>query len=79
MKKTVLSTDYRQVYAESFDILVDPKPRYPLKPAIALKVDPSDGGESFIMPIDFRTAKELSTAILEQLLFHAPHLFAECV
>jgi hypothetical protein len=76
--KTVLSTDYRQVLAESFDILVDPKPRYPLKPAIALKVDPIDG-ESFIMPIDFGTAKELAAAILEQLLFHAPHLFAECV
>jgi hypothetical protein len=74
--RKVKSTDHRQVLAESFDILVDPKPRHPLKPAIALKIDQIDG-DSFIMPIAFDTAKELATAILEQLLFHAPHLFAE--
>jgi hypothetical protein len=40
MKQTIRSTDYKAVYAESFDVLVDPKPRYPAKPVIALKVDP---------------------------------------
>ena len=76
MKQTIRSTDYKAVYAESFDVLVDPKPRYPAKPVIALKVDPFGGdGETFIMPIEFKAAKEIASTILEVLMSAAPELF----
>ena len=41
--QTIQSSDYASVIAESFDVLVDPKPRFPAKPVIGLKVDPYKG------------------------------------
>jgi hypothetical protein len=68
------STDYKEVIADSFEVLVDPKPKYPAKPAIGLKVDPVKG-EPFIMPIEFKTAKDLVMLITQTLLAEAPELF----
>jgi hypothetical protein len=68
------STDYKEVIADSFEVLVDPKPKYPAKPAIGLKVNPANC-ESFIMPIEFQTAMDLAMMITKTLLFAAPELF----
>jgi hypothetical protein len=73
-KTRIISTDYKEVIADSFELLVDPKPAYPAKPAIGLKVDPIEG-ESFIMPIEFQTALDLAVLITKTLLFNAPELF----
>jgi hypothetical protein len=76
MKKNIKSHDYRQVTAESFEVLVDPKPVFPAKPAIGLKVDPIPGhGESFIMPIEYETALNVAMLIMKTLLVQAPQLF----
>ncbi len=72
--KTIQSSDYASVIAESFDVLVDPKPRFPAKPVIGLKVDPYEGSP-FIMPIEYKASKELAMTILETLLAVAPELF----
>lgn len=74
MKKRVKSTDYKQVVADSFEVLIDPGPKYPAKPAIGLKIDPIDG-KPFIVPIEFQSAMDLAMMIMKTLLFHAPHLF----
>jgi hypothetical protein len=71
--KTISSTDYKAVFAESFDILIDPAPRYPAKPVIGLKVDAEEG--SFIMPIEYGAAKAVADCILRTLLSVAPELF----
>ena len=70
----ITSTDYKEVIANTFEVLVDPKPRYPAKPAIGLKVDPVNG-DSFIMPIAYETAMDLAMMITKTLLFEAPELF----
>jgi hypothetical protein len=70
----ITSTDFKQVIADSFEVLVDAKPKYPAKPAIGLKVDPVNG-ESFIMPVEFKTARDLVALITQVLLAEAPELF----
>jgi hypothetical protein len=70
----ITSTDFKQVIADGFEVLVDAKPKYPAKPAIGLKVDPVNG-ESFIMPIEFKTARDLVALITQVLLAEAPELF----
>ena len=52
---------------------VDSRPKYPAKPVIGLKVDTADG--SFIVPIVYEAAKDLSECILRTLLSVAPELF----
>jgi hypothetical protein len=75
MKTAIKSSDYPAVLAESFDVLVDRKPRFPAKPAIGLMVHPFDGdGESFIMPLEFRAARDLALTILHTLMAEAPEL-----
>jgi hypothetical protein len=71
--KTIKSSAYPTVIAESFDVLVDPKPRYPAKPVIGLKVD-AEGG-SFIMPMEYNAAKAVADCILRTLLSVAPEIF----
>jgi hypothetical protein len=71
---TVKSADYQAVQAESFELLVDAKPKYPAKPAIGILVTPHEG-EQFMMPVTFRAAKHLATMILKTLLAEAPELF----
>jgi hypothetical protein len=70
----VISTDFAEVIAEGFEVLVDAKPKYPAKPAIGLKVDPVKG-ESFIMPIEFGAALDLAMLITQTLLRESPELF----
>jgi hypothetical protein len=73
MKKTIRSTDHKAVIADSFEVLVDTdKARGPV---IGLKVDPMDDAP-FIIPIEFKAAKELALTIFKTLLFAAPELFA---
>lgn len=74
MKKNIASTDYRTVIADSFEILVDSKPKYPAKPVIGLKVDPVDA-EAFTLPIEFTTARDLAMLMMKTLMVEAPELF----
>lgn len=75
--KTIKSTDCKQVVADSFELLVDPKPKRPgVNPAIGFKVDTVDG-HAFIIPIEFGTAKSLAMMMLKTLLLNAPQLFHE--
>jgi hypothetical protein len=74
--KTIQGNDYPAVFVESFDVLVDPKPRFPAKPVIGLMVHPFEGdGQTFIMPIEFNAAKAVADCILRTLLSAAPELF----
>jgi hypothetical protein len=72
---TIKSTDYKQVIADSFEVLVDPSPAN-AAPAIGFMVYPVKG-KPFIIPIEFGTAKELAVMITKTLLFNAPHLFQD--
>lgn len=74
--KTIKSTDYKQVIADSFDVLVDPKPRYSAKPVIGLKINPPKG-KPFIVPIEFQAAMDLILMISKTLLLEAPQMFLE--
>jgi hypothetical protein len=74
MKTLIKSTDFKEVIADGFEVLVDSNPAYPAKPAIGLKVDPVDG-EPFIMPIEFKAALDLVTLITQTLLHESPELF----
>lgn len=69
MNCSVKSTDYAEVIADGFSVLVDPKP-----PVIGLKIDPVAGGP-FIVPIEFGAAKQLAVLIMRTLLLEAPELF----
>jgi hypothetical protein len=62
------------VIADGFEVLVDPKPRFPAKPAIALRVDSIDG-ESFLIPIEFSAARDLVMMMFGTLQRYAPQLF----
>lgn len=73
-KTRITSTDFKEVVAAGFEVLIDAKPKYPAKPAIGLKVDPVNG-ESFIMPINFGAALDLAMLITQTLLAEAPELF----
>ena len=72
--KTIRSTDYKEIIADGFEVLVDSKPKYPANPAIGLKVDPVNG-EPFIIPIEFKAALELAMMITQTLLAESPELF----
>lgn len=73
---TIKSDDYPAVLAESFDVLVDPRPRFPAKPVIGLMVHPFEGdGQTFIMPMEYGAAKAVADCILQTLLSVAPELF----
>jgi hypothetical protein len=72
MSKTIVSTDYETVVADSFEILVDTDKQR--GPVIGLKIDPVDA-KPFIVPIRFGAAKELAILITKTLLFAAPEMF----
>jgi hypothetical protein len=72
MNKTIVSTDYKTVVADSFEILLDNDKRR--GPVVGLKIDPVDG-KPFIVAIRFAAAKELALLITKTLLFAAPELF----
>jgi hypothetical protein len=72
LNKTINSTDYDTVIADSFEVLIDADKRR--GPVIGLKIDPVDG-KPFIVPIRFKAAKELPVTITKTLLFAAPEMF----
>lgn len=71
---TVNSADYKQIIADSFEVLIDPKPKN-AKPVIGLKVDPP-GERPFILPMEYTTAKGLAEYLLRTVIAAAPELFA---
>jgi hypothetical protein len=72
--KTIYSNDHENIVAESFDVLIDPRPRNGQPPVIGLMVDPYEG-KSFILPMPYHTAKEVAETIFRVLLQAAPELF----
>ena len=71
--KTINSADYKQIIADSFEVLIDPKPKN-AQPVIGLKVDPR-GERAFILPMEYPAAKELAEYLLRTLVAAAPELF----
>jgi hypothetical protein len=69
------SADYRQIIAESFEVLIDPKPRN-AKAVIGLKVNPRNE-RAFILPMEYPAAKELAEYLLRTVIAAAPELFAK--
>lgn len=69
MNKTIYSTDYRTVIAETFEVLVDDNKER--GQVIGLLVEPVDG-EPFILPVSFPAAKEIAMNIAKVLMFTAP-------
>jgi hypothetical protein len=87
--KIVHSNDHDSLVADSFEVLIDPKPKSGVPPVIGLKVNTKvfqaceDGKRvdyeipPFIMPMEYETAKALAESIYRTLLCNAPELFAE--
>ncbi|ETB29473.1 hypothetical protein [Mycobacterium avium] len=73
MKKTIRSTDYAAVVADSFEVLVDNDKRR--GQVIGLKIDPVDG-PAFICPMTYPAAKAVAANIVKVLVCTAPELFS---
>jgi hypothetical protein len=72
--KTIQSTDHDSIIAESFDVLIETQPRNGQPPVVGLMVKPRRG-RSFILPMPYRTAKEMAETILRTLLAASPVMF----
>jgi hypothetical protein len=63
------SDDFKNIVAETFEVLVDGK-----RPMVAIKVNPRKG-QPFIMPMKLEAAKNVSEHLLASVLAMAPELF----
>ena len=70
--QTIKSRDYKTVFAKEFDILVDTDPKVGA-PVLAIKVNPK-GDKCFIMPLDYKSARDMAVMMLDTLMKVAPQL-----
>jgi hypothetical protein len=75
-RNTINSRDHRTVVATSFDVLADPKPKFG-DPVVAIMVEPKGGAEKFILPMDLRTARDLSIMLLDTVMQVSPAVALE--
>lgn len=71
MPSIIRSRNYKTVIPDYLEVLIDNNKQR--GPVIGLKVDTAGG--SFIVPIVYEAAKDLSECILRTLLSVAPELF----
>jgi hypothetical protein len=63
------------MFAESFDVLIDANPKGGLEPALAIQVNAGKGQKPVIIPMAYKSAKELALLMLETLMAAAPEMF----
>lgn len=75
LRKTIKSCDHKTVLAKNFDVLADPTPKLG-DPVVAVMVEPRRD-ESFIMPMDLRTARNLAVMLLDTVMQISPAVALE--
>jgi hypothetical protein len=75
MKKTIKSSDYKNVYAD-FTVVVDPEASFGRPPAMAILVEPVRGAK-FLLPMDMKNGRDLGYVLLRTVLRAAPGAFPE--
>ena len=63
------------MFAENFDVLIDANPKGGLAPALAIQVNAGKGQKPVIIPMAYRSAKQLALLMLETLMVAAPEMF----
>ncbi|MGO8939300.1 MAG: hypothetical protein ACLQLO_20030 [Mycobacterium sp.] len=75
MKRRLDPTRPGIMFAESFDVLIDANPKGGLEPALAIQVDTGKGQKPIIIPMAYKSAKELALLMLQTLMVAAPEMF----